>query len=103
MQRKATRDETRIDKKPFGWALAGIGMVSCAPIGAYFVSVATGFVGIILGIVVYTLGDRRLGLLTFLVCTAAMYFRLLMGQGVIPDSHDRVVDGVFRSLGRVRG
>ena len=69
------------------------------PVGALFVSVATGAVGIVLGITGYVLGARTLGRLAVVLCTAAMLIGLLVGQGVLPgDAYDRVVDGWFREM-----
>ncbi len=82
-----------------GRLLSGFALVFCAPLGALFVSVATGAVGIFLGITGYVLGARTLGPLAVLLCTVAMFVGLLVGQGVIPgDAYDRVVDGWFREM-----
>jgi hypothetical protein len=56
--------------------------------------VATEAVGIILGVVGYTLGARRLGVLAVVLCTAAMFLVLLAGQGAMPGSYDAALDGV---------
>ncbi len=86
-------------KRSVGRLLAAIALVFCVPVGAMFVSVATGAVGILLGMVGYTLGARTLGFLAVVLCTAAMFVGLLVGQGVIPgDFYDRAVDGWFRNL-----
>ena len=90
-------------KRGLGRLLAAIALVVCVPVGAMFVSVATGAVGVFLGIVSYALGARTLGLLAVVLCTAAMFVGLLVGQGVIPgDFYDRAVDGWFRNLTSVR-
>jgi hypothetical protein len=64
-----------------------------------FVSIATGAVGIFLGITGYALGARRLGPLAIVLCTVAMLVGLLVGPGVVPgDAYDRAVDGWFRNM-----
>ena len=93
------------EKNPGSWKLTAGRLLSvfalafCVPLGALFVSVATGAVGIVLGITGYLLGARMLGRLTVVLCTVAMFVGLLVGQGVIPgDAYDRVVDGWFRDM-----
>lgn len=97
--------DTNPDKNPEVWKLnAGrllsvVALVFCVPIGALFVSIAVGAVGIFLGITGYVLGARRLGPLAIVLCTAAMFVGLLVGQGVVPgDAYDRAVDGWFRNM-----
>ena len=82
----------------WGRLLAGFGLVFCVPVGAYFVSVATETIGLLLGVVGYALGSRALGTVTVVACVAAGLIGLLMGQGVIPGSYDHMVDGVYRFL-----
>ena len=90
---------SEIWKLTAGRLLSGFALVYCVPVGALFVSVATGAVGIVLGITGYVLGARTLGPLAVVLCTAAMFLGLLVGQGVIPgDAYDRVVDGWFREM-----
>jgi hypothetical protein len=80
-----------------GRLLAGFSLVFCVPVGVLFVSVATGAVGIVLGIAGYALGASTLGRLAVVLCIMAMFVGLLVGQGVIPgDAYDRLVDGWFR-------
>ncbi len=82
-----------------GRLLSGFALVFCVPVGALFVSVATGAVGIVLGIAGYALGARTLGSLAVVLCTVAMFVGLLVGQGVIPgEAYDRLVDGWFREI-----
>ena len=81
-----------------GRLLSGIAIVFCVPLGAPFVSIATGAVGVFLGITGYALGARRLGALAVVLCTAAMFVGLLVGQGVLPGTYDRAVDGWFRNM-----
>ena len=93
------------EKNPEVWKLnAGrllsvIALIFCVPIGALFVSIATGAVGVFLGITGYALGARKLGVLAVVLCMIAMFVGLLVGQGVIPgDAYDRTVDGWFRNM-----
>ncbi len=82
-----------------GRLLSVVALVFCVPIGALFVSIATGAVGIFLGITGYALGARRLGPLAIVLCTVAMLVGLLVGPGVVPgDAYDRAVDGWFRNM-----
>ena len=87
----------------WGRALSAVALVFCVPLGLYFVSIAVEFVGILLGILGYALGARKLGGLTVVACTAAMFLGLLIAQGVMAGAYDRAVDGVFRFLQDVRG
>jgi hypothetical protein len=87
----------------WGRALSLVGLLFCAPVGALFVSVATEAVGLFLGVVGYVLGARRLGVVTVLACTAAMFLGLLVAQGMIPGSYDRAVDGFFRDIHSILG
>lgn len=100
MERDKLRERPAVDKRLIGRVLAGIGLIVCVPIGAYFVSIAMGFMGIILGVASYALGARRLGLATVVLCTAAMFVGLFIGQGVIPGSYDEAVNGVKDTLQR---
>ncbi|CAA9421503.1 MAG: hypothetical protein AVDCRST_MAG01-01-2311 [uncultured Rubrobacteraceae bacterium] len=96
MQANETQPSLRLSA---GRLLSVIALVFCVPLGALFVSVATGAVGVFLGITSYALGARRLGMLAVVLCTAAMFVGLLVGQGVIPgDAFDRAVDGWFRNM-----
>ncbi len=97
--------DAKHEKNPEVWKLTAgrllsvFALVFCVPVGALFVSVATGAVGIVLGITGYVLGARTLGRLTVVLCTVAMFVGLLVGQGVIPGgAYDRVVDGWFREI-----
>ena len=89
----------RVWKRNAGRLLSGFALIFCVPVGALFVSIAMGAVGICLGVAGYVLGARRLGSLAVVLCTIAMFVGLLVGQGVIPgDAYDRTVDGFFRNL-----
>ena len=96
MQADETQPRLRLSA---GRLLSIIALVFCVPLGALFVSVATGAVGVCLGIAGYALGARRLGSLAVLLCTVAMFVGLLVGPGVVPgDAFDRTVDGWFRNM-----
>ncbi len=95
MQANETRPSLGLNA---GRLLSGIAIVFCVPLGALFVSIATGAVGVFLGIIGYTLGARRLGALAVVMCTTAMFVGLLVGQGVLPGTYDRAVDGWFRNM-----
>lgn len=88
--------ETGAGKVFIGRALCAVALIFCVPVGVLFVSVAVGAVSIVLGIVGYALGARTLGPVAVVLCTIAMFLGLLVGQGVIPGSYDRAVDGWFR-------
>ncbi len=79
----------------WGRALCVIGIL-LSLVGAYFVSIALGAVGIVLGVVGYSLGARNLGRATIVLGVVSIVVGLLAGQGVIPGSYDRSVDGFFR-------
>ena len=81
-----------------GRVLCAVALLFCVPVGVLFVSVATGAVGIVLGVVGYLLGARGLGRLAVVLCTAAMFLGLLVGQGAIPGSYDAVLDGIKETL-----
>jgi hypothetical protein len=91
-------EKTDAGKRGVGRLLAAIALIVCVPVGAMFVSVATGAVGILLGIVGYTLGARTLGLVAVVLCTTAMFLGLLVGQGAVPGSYDAALDGVKEAL-----
>lgn len=52
--------------------------------GAYFVSVATEVVALLLGAVGYALGARRLGIVTMVLAVIAAFVGLWWGAGRIP-------------------
>ena len=98
MDANQTRPGLKDLKQYTGRLISGVAILFCVPLGALFVSVATGAVGILLGATGYALGARRLGTLAVVLCTAAMVLGLLVGPGVIPGSFDRAVDGFFRNM-----
>ena len=80
----------------FGRLLCGLG-IALAVIGAFFVSVATNVLGMVLGMVGYVLGTRRLGTLTIILALITLAGGLFLGQGVVPGAYDRITDwGSFR-------
>ncbi len=81
-----------------GIVLSAFALVFCVPMGILFVSVATGAVGIILGMVGYALGARRIGSVAVVLCAAVMFLGLLVGQGAMPGSYDAALDGVKEAL-----
>ena len=96
MQANETRPRLKLSA---GRLLSGIAIVFCVPLGSLFVSIATGAVGVFLGITGYALGARRLGAVAVVLCTVAMFVGLLIGQGVLPGgAYDRAVDGWFRNM-----
>ncbi len=50
----------------------------------YGASIAIGAMGVVFGILGYSLGSRWLGLLTIILCVAALFFGAAAGQGLIP-------------------
>lgn len=83
-------------KALFGRLLCGLG-IALAVIGAFFVSIATNVLGIVLGMVGYVLGSRRLGTLTIILALVTLVGGLFLGQGVVPGAYDRIMDwGSFR-------
>ena len=81
-----------------GSVLSVIALIFCVPVGILFVSVAIGAVGIVLGIVGYTLGARTLGSVAVVLCTAAVFLVLLVGQGAMPGSYDAMLNGVKEAI-----
>lgn len=80
----------------FGRLLCGLG-IALAVIGAFFVSVAINVLGMVLGMVAYALGTRRLGTLTIILALVTLAGGLFLGQGVVPGAYDRILDwGSFR-------
>lgn len=72
----------------------------CVPVGMLFVSIATGAVGIVLGVAGYSLGARRVGALAVVLCTVAMLLGLLVAQGVMPGPYEEAVSGFKEALQR---
>lgn len=76
-------------------ALCVIGM-SFAVAGAFFVSVATDVLGMVLGMVGYFLGARVLGTVVVILSIATLLIGLLVGPAAIPGSYDQPTDGESR-------
>ncbi|MDP8946611.1 MAG: hypothetical protein M3N09_00730 [Actinomycetota bacterium] len=81
-----------------GRILSVIALLFCVPVGILFVSVATGAIGIVLGVAGYALGARRLGFAAVVLCTVAMFLGLLVGQGAMPRAYDAALDGAKQAL-----
>jgi flagellar biosynthesis protein FliP len=87
-----------VGKVHVGRILSVIALLFCVPVGILFVSIATGAVGIILGIVGYALGARRVGYVAVVLCAVAMFLGLLVGQGAMPGAYDAALEGVKKAL-----
>ncbi len=90
--------ESATSKAYVGLVLAAFALVFCVPVGILFVSVATGAVGIIFGMVGYALGARKIGSVAVVLCAAVMFLGLLVGQGAMPGSYDAMLDGVKEAI-----
>jgi hypothetical protein len=75
--------------------LCAIGL-GFAVIGAFFISVGTNVVGMILGLVGYYLGARVFGVLVIVLSTVTLFIGLLIGPGAIPGTYDEAVDGLTK-------
>lgn len=60
-----------------GRVLAAVGLVICIPAGLYLISIAMDSLGIVLGMVGFFLGARRIGTVTVVLGVCAMIFGLL--------------------------
>lgn len=76
-------------------ALCVLGL-SFALVGAFFVSIATDVLGLVLGMVGYVLGARALGAVVVIVSIATLFVGLTVGPLAIPGSYDRQTDGISR-------
>jgi hypothetical protein len=76
-------------------ALCVVGM-SFAVVGAFFVSVATDVLGMVLGTVGYFLGARVLGTVVIILSVATLLIGLLVGPAAIPGSYDQPTHGTER-------
>ena len=90
--------ESATGKSYVGLSLSAFALVFCVPMGILFVSVATGAVGFIFGMVGYALGAHKIGSVTVVLCAAVMFLGLLVGQAAMPGSYDAAVDGVKEAL-----
>jgi hypothetical protein len=76
--------------------LCAIGL-GFAVIGAFFISVGTNIVGMILGLVGYYMGARIFGVLVIVLSTVTLFIGLLIGPGAIPGTYDEAVEGLTKS------
>jgi hypothetical protein len=76
--------------------LCAIGL-GFAVIGAFFISVGTNVVGMILGVVGYYFGARVFGVLVIVLATITLFIGLLLGPGAIPGAYDEAVEGLTKS------
>lgn len=76
-------------------ALCVVGM-SLAVVGAFFVSMATDVLGMVLGMAGYFLGARVLGAVVVALSFATLLIGLLVGPLAIPGSYDQPTDGISR-------
>jgi hypothetical protein len=75
-----------------GRMLCSVGL-GFAVLGAFFVSVATNVVGMILGAVGYYLGARVFGVVVIVLSIITLFIGLLIGPGAIPGSYDEIMNG----------
>ena len=91
------------DDRPDVGARSGLipGRILCviglgfAVIGAFFVSIGTDILGMILGMAGYYLGARVFGVVIIVLSTITLFIGLLIGQGAIPGSYDEIMNGYF--------
>ena len=76
--------------------LCAIGL-GFAVIGAFFISVGTNVLGMILGLVGYYMGARVFGVVVIGLSTITLFIGLLIGPGAIPGAYDEAVDGLNKS------
>ena len=76
--------------------LCAIGL-GFAVIGAFFISVGTNVVGMILGLMGYYLGARVFGVLIIVLSTITLLIGLLVAPGALPGSYDQEVNGVTKT------
>lgn len=76
-------------------ALCVVGM-SFAVVGAFFVSIATDVLGIVLGMVGYFLGARILGAVVVILSITTLFIGLLVGPAALPGSYDQPTHGTER-------
>jgi hypothetical protein len=72
--------------------LCSIGL-GFAVLGAFFVSVGTNVVGMVLGTVGYYLGARVFGVVIIVLSIITLFIGLLIGPGAIPGSYDEIMNG----------
>lgn len=78
--------------------MIGLGL---AVAGAFFVSLATSVLGLILGMVGYFLGARVFGTVVVILSVLTLFIGLLVGPITMPGSYDQPTNGADRpSSGR---
>ena len=77
-----------------GRIICAVGLGS-AVIGAYYVSVGTNVMGMLLGMVGYYLGARVFGVVIIVLSTITLFIGLLVGQGAVPGAYDDIMNGYF--------
>ena len=91
------------DDRPDAGARSGLilGRIICAVglgsamIGAYYVSVGTNVMGMLLGMIGYYLGARVFGVVIIVLSTITLFIGLLVGQGAVPGAYDEIMNGYF--------
>ena len=76
--------------------LCAIGL-GFAVIGAFFISVGTNVLGMILGLVGYYFGARVFGVLVIVLSMVTLFIGLLIAPGAIPGTYDEAVEGLTKS------
>ncbi len=76
-------------------ALCVVGL-SFAAVGAFFVSMATDVLGMVLGMVGYFLGARVFGTVVVVLSIATLLTGLLVGPLSVPGSYDQPTNGTSR-------
>lgn len=76
-------------------ALCVVGL-GCAIVGAFFVSVATAVLGMILGMAGYFLGARVFGTVVIILSIATLFIGLLIGPVTIPGTYEQPTNGADR-------
>jgi hypothetical protein len=69
-----------------------------AVIGAFFVSVETNIIGLLLGVMGYYLRARVFGIVVIVLSMITLFIGLAFGQDVIPGTYNESVDGIRRSF-----
>ncbi len=77
-----------------GRIICAVGLGS-AMIGAYYVSVGTNVMGMLLGMIGYYLGARVFGVVIIVLSTITLFIGLLVGQGAVPGAYDEIMNGYF--------
>lgn len=73
--------------------MIGLGL---AVVGAFFVSLATSVLGMILGMMGYLLGARAFGTVVVILSIVTLFVGLLIGPLSIPGSYEQPTNGTSR-------